>query len=195
MCGTPGLRNAGLGDRGARCYRLLRVSFNLVATAMPDGDDAILFSAILRPHRSGGRLVGRAVLAVAAVIWLPIAAVVATIGAWPVLPFLGLELALLALALGLSRRSGNAIEAITLSRQVLTVRRLDHWGTETSISFAPHWLQVIVETVDEDNNRLVLRSHGQSLTIARFLLPHERVALARALRRELARVRPAARAA
>lgn len=162
---------------------------------MPDGDDAILYSAILRPHRSGGRLAGRAVLAVAAVIWLPIAGVVATIGAWPVLPFLGLELALLALALGLSRRSGNAIEAITLSRQALTVRRVDHWGAETSVSFAPHWLQVIVETVDEDNSRLVLRSHGQSLTIARFLLPHERVALARALRRELARVRPAARAA
>lgn len=156
---------------------------------MPGGDDAIVYSAILRPHRSGGRRGARVVLILAAVIWLPIAAVMMVVGAWPVLPFLGFETVLLVVALGLSRRAGNAIEAINLSRQALTVRRVDHWGAETSVSFMPDWLQVNVETVAVDNNRLELRSHGRSLTIATFLLPHERVALAAALRRELSRLR------
>lgn len=156
---------------------------------MPRGDGAIVYSAILRPHRSAGPLAARVVLIAAGLVWLPIGIIVSLIGAWPVLPFLGLEIGLLAFALGLSRRSGNAFEAINLSRQALTVRRVDPWGGHSSVSFAPDWLQVNIERLDADDNRLELRSHGRSLTIGSFLLPDERERLARALRRELSRLR------
>lgn len=156
---------------------------------MPRGDSAIVYSAILRPHRSGGRLAGRVVLILAGLIWLPVGLAVWLIGAWPVLPFLGLELVLLALALAFSRRAGNAFEAINLSRLALTVRRVDHWGAQSSVSFAPHWLQVNIDPLDAGDNRLELRSHGRSLTIGRFLVPEERLVLAHALRRELSRLR------
>jgi uncharacterized membrane protein len=68
------------------------------------------------------------------------------------------------------------------------VRRVDHWGKQTDYSFQPHWLQVNIEEPPTRHSPVELRSHGRSLTIGRFLLPDERLELARALRRELFRL-------
>jgi uncharacterized membrane protein len=152
------------------------------------GTDEVVYSAILRPHRSAGKSGARMVVLLMAMVWLPVASVFAIAGAWPVLPFLGVELVLIYALLRLNQRAGNSLEAINLTRRALTVRRVDHWGKQSSFSFAPQWLQVNIAEVARDDNRLELRSHGRSLTIASFLLPTERAALASALRSALARL-------
>lgn len=68
----------------------------------------------------------------------------------------------------------------------MTVKRIDHWGKTLRVVFQPLWLQVNIEELPGNNNRLELRSHGRSLIIANFLLPQERVELARAAARTVA---------
>jgi uncharacterized membrane protein len=154
----------------------------------PHSDTSVVYSAVLRPHRSlGDRGIRLLLLLVTAACAVP-GVVFLSIGAWPVLPFLGLDIVILFLALRWNLKSGNEFEAINLSRRALTVRHADNWGVQTETSFQPYWLQVNIEELPADDNRLELRSRGRSLVIGGFLPPSERVTLAMALRRELARV-------
>ena len=148
----------------------------------------VLYSAVLRPHRSSGVSSARIVVSALAVVGLGIGLAFAIAGAWPVMPFVGVELLLLLGALHLNLRAGNALEAIALTESALTVRRVDHWGKETEVAFPPYWLQVNLDEPPSRRTPLELRSHGRSLVIGSFLLPEERLALARTLRRELARL-------
>lgn len=155
-------------------------------------ESAVLFSAVLRPHRSGGPHALRSLLVLLGVISGAAGLMFLAMGAWPVLPFLGLEVVLLVLMLRLNLKRGSEFEAINLTRSALTVRRVDHWGHERHFSFPPHWLQVNLEPAPGDNTLLELRSHGRSLTIGRFLPVAERQELALTLRRALQRVTAAA---
>lgn len=149
---------------------------------------AVVYSAVLRPHRSAGaRTIRKVILFVFAVLFSASLGFVAA-GAWPVAPFMGLEVLLLMGALRLNDRAGNAYEAINLTQAALTVRRVDHWGNRHEYSFPPYWLQVNLEEPPSRQTPLELRSHGRSLIIGAFLLPEERLQLARALRRELSRL-------
>jgi len=149
---------------------------------------AVVYSAVLRPHRSAGGNVVRWIIWLMGIAWLIVGVSFAAVGAWPVMPFLGVEVLLLYGALWFNQRAGKACEAVNLSERALSVRRVDHWGKQTDYSFQPHWLQVNIEEPPTRHSPVELRSHGRSLTIGRFLLPDERLELARALRRELFRL-------
>ena len=151
-------------------------------------ETAVLYSAVLRPHRSAGLRVARIVAGLVAALLVIVGAGFLLAGAWPVLPFLGLEVVLLYALLRFNQRAGNTFEAINLTRTALTVRRLDHWGKQSDFSFSPYWLQVNLREMPGQDNRLELRTHGRSLAIASFLLPHERRDLALTLRRALGRI-------
>jgi uncharacterized membrane protein len=151
-------------------------------------DGPVLYSAVLRPHRSLGRRGTTRIVLVVAGVWFVVGLAFGLMGAWPVLPFLGVEVLLLLVLFRLNLRAGNACEAINLTPRALTVRRTDHWGQQSLVSFPPQWLQVNLEPLAGRDNRLELRSHGRSLTIASFLPAHERAELALALRRALARL-------
>jgi uncharacterized membrane protein len=148
-------------------------------------DANVVYSAVLRPHRSLGAGGIRIVVILVAIASAIPGTLFLALGAWPVLPFLGLDVVILYAALRWNLRAGNAFEAINLSRRALTVRQANAWGRQTETSFQPQWLQVNIEELAADDNRLELRSRGRSLVIGRFLPPHERVELAQALRREL----------
>lgn len=148
----------------------------------------VVFSAVLRPHRSAGPSANRTLLLVLGGFLFAVGAAFVAAGAWPIAPFLGLELLLLGLAFRFNQRAGRAFEAINLTPEALTVRRVDYWGQSTRHAFPPHWLQVNLDEPPERHTPLELRSHGHSLVIGSFLLPEERLTIARTLRRELARL-------
>ena len=150
--------------------------------------EAVRYSVVLRPHRSAGASAVRAVICLVAVAWLAVGVVFVAVGAWPVAPFLGLEVLLLYGAFRLNAHAGNALEAINLTDNALTVRRVNFWGTQKKFSFPPHWLQVNFDEPPSNLSLLELRSHGDSLVIGMFLQPRERLELARVLRRELTRL-------
>lgn len=176
-------------DLGGRLVKLILVfapnAWNTVSLLV---NAPVVYSAIIRPHRSTGPNGMRLVLLLVAGVWMIVGSVLVSVGAWPVLPFFGLEIGLLAGAFALNNRAASAIEAINLTAEALTVRQIDHWGKQTLFSFPPHWLQINTDTQGPNGPRLELRSHGKSMFIGNCLLPDERLALARTLRRELFRL-------
>lgn len=149
------------------------------------GDAGLLFSAELRPRRGASLKAVHTLIWIVGGVWFVVGVCFWMAGAWPVFGFLGLDVALLYLALRLHHQAGNRVEAIRLTPDALTVRRVDPWGRRRTWSFQPYWLQVNLMEAEGRHDRLELRSHGKSLVIGEFLMPEERRALAGALRAAL----------
>ncbi|MEQ9360470.1 MAG: DUF2244 domain-containing protein, partial [Rhodospirillales bacterium] len=122
-----------------------------------------------------------------AVVWVPVAGLFTVVGAWPVLPLMGGEVLLLYGLLRLNLRRGREVETIAVTARELRVERISHWGTSRHWTFQPQWLQVIVDHPPRGRRAdLVLRSHGRSLAIGRFLTLEEKTGVAERLKRVLA---------
>ena len=160
-----------------------------------EAPEDLFFDARLSPHRSlspRGFLV--LMIAVGAACFL-IGLGFFLIGAWPVIGFLGLDVALIYLGFRLSYRHGRMYETLRLGRAALVVERVNHWGERRTWRFQPTWLQVLIDEPARHDSALTLRSHGRSLAVGSFLSPAERADLARALRAALERVRTAGQGA
>jgi uncharacterized membrane protein len=100
-------------------------------------------------------------------------------GFWPVLPFAGLEIALLWWAVRASLRSGQVRETITISEEWVTISRRDRHGEGSSV-FPRHWTRVTLHAplAALHPSRLVLESHGRACEVGKFLTEDERRSLA-----------------
>ena len=153
------------------------------------GTGPVLFDAVLTPHRSlppaGFRLLigGLAALAcLAGLIFL-------LVGAWPVLGFFGLDIALLAFCFHMNYRQGRRRERLRLTPDALTVERMSAAGRVEQVRLPPWWLRVEIDRSDERPGPLTLATHGRRETVGAFLAPWERVEVAEALRQALAPLR------
>ena len=142
-----------------------------------------LFDAVLYPHRSlSPRGVRNVILGFAAALAL-VALYFTLLGAWVVLPFLGLELLLIWWAFRTNARDGRAFERVRLTRDELTIARVRPSGRAQHHRIAPpHWLRVDLTSRPGGDNELRLASHGKSMKVGVFLTSEERDELATALR-------------
>ena len=148
----------------------------------------VLFAAVITPHRSLSPQ-GFIFLMIAIASISFICGIVFMIaGAWPVLGFFGLDVALIYLAFRLNYRAARAVEQIRLTRSELTIRRLDHRGRGIEIGIQPYWVKVEV-VGDGRAEEIRLRSHGEIHTVGAYLSPPERVAFAKELMAALKTVR------
>ena len=161
------------------------------ASAASAASDQVLFDARLSPHRSLSPVGFRMLMAAIAAALLGVGAVFFAAGAWPVIGFCGLELALVYLFFQLNFRDLRRYETIRLTDAALEVRRVAPDGSAELVSFQPYWLKVTVENSPGRSSRLVLSSHGRALDVGSFLSPEEREDLARALGDALGRRRRA----
>jgi uncharacterized membrane protein len=156
--------------------------------------DQVFFAATLSPHRS---LPPRGFFWVMMVLaggsfCASLGCVIA--GAWPVTGFFGLDVALVYLAFRLSYRSARQIENVRLTQAALDVERVSIRGDRRRWRFEPFWLRVVFEESDEgQQNRLLLASHGKSMTLGAFLSAPERRRLALGLKTALGNWRSALR--
>jgi uncharacterized membrane protein len=100
-------------------------------------------------------------------------------GLWPVLPFAGLEIALLIWAVYHSMRKGQERESITITTDSVTVVRCSSHKQQTSV-FPRHWAKVKLHAPSTalHPSRLTLESHGRVCEVGRFLTEDERRGLA-----------------
>lgn len=156
------------------------------ATPEPIPAEPVLFEAISTPPRSF-RPRGFLLMAGLGLLWaLGGGLVFVVMGAWPVLPFLGLEVAgVLALVALHHRWSGQAREVVSLTRQQLLVQRRDGLGRWERAALDPYWARV--EWTERQGLALVQR--GRRVPIGRFLSETEQQELAVTLRRVLAEYR------
>jgi len=110
-------------------------------------------------------------------------------GAWPILPFAGLEAVALAAAFYLNGRHAADYERIALENGSVVVEVRDGERVATH-RFDAHWVRLEVDATPR-NVRLALRSRGAALEIGRHLDASGRERLAAIVRGELARAREA----
>ena len=149
----------------------------------------LAFSATLMPHRSLSRFGFTLLMGFFAAVSLAIGIAFLMIGAWPVIGFCGLDVALVWLAFRLNYRSGLLREHLDLSEGLLTVRRILPSGRVREWRFQPYWLRVEMDDPPRHDSRLTLSSHGRRLTVGDFLTAAERHQVARDLRAALSRLR------
>jgi uncharacterized membrane protein len=117
-----------------------------------------------------------------ALLTFGIAGVATLLGYWPVLPFAGAEMLLLAWALhsNMQRRHEHEIIDISETEVVITHSR----GNPSRVVFPRHWARVKIRRPHSPLHRshLVIESHGRVHEVGKFLTDEERCQLAAALR-------------
>jgi uncharacterized membrane protein len=126
---------------------------------------------------STGRLT---VFAFLFVVSVGIATAFAVLGAWPILPFAGIEMLVLFLALRWIERHAADYERISIAGDRVEVEICEA-GRARSHELNRCWAQL----VSHDGARLALRSHGREIEIGRHLNDDQRLAFARELGRQL----------
>jgi uncharacterized membrane protein len=155
------------------------------ATAEP-----ILFEAVSTPAQSlserGMRLLCLLSVAAAAVP----GAVSLAVGAWPVLGFLGAEVALVLGLVALHRRwSARAREVVRLTESRLQIVTANGRGGVRQAEMQPYWTRVALEEVAGGVARLSLVQRGRHVEVGCFLSDAEKRDLGEALTMALARYR------
>jgi uncharacterized membrane protein len=157
----------------------------------PMDDDAAELDLFLRPYRSLSPT-GFGVVMTILAVWSFVGGIVfLSVGAWPVIGFVGVDVALVWWAFKASYGDRRAYERLRLAQGVFTVERSDKRGAKQHHEFPSYWLKVTLEKHGEDSNRLVLSSHGRHLAVAEFLGPEQREEVATMLSEALARSRTA----
>lgn len=142
---------------------------------------------ILRPNRSASWTEIKLFFAGIAGVSVTIAATFAVAGYWPVLPFAGMELALLWLCLCHNAARGRETEVIDIDERNVAIEQ----GTQSSRRswiFDRAWARIRIESPAArlHPSRLMLGSHGRSVRLGRFLTEAELRDLEKQLRTSLA---------
>ncbi|HEY2070525.1 MAG TPA: DUF2244 domain-containing protein [Rhizomicrobium sp.] len=151
--------------------------------------DPVLLDTTLRPNPPMSPKVLKLVLGIVAGINLVFALSFVVQGAWPIAPFMGLDVALLAWAFRESRIAASAFERVTLTASRLLIALKPARGAPSEIALNPYWVRVDYQDTGLPGSPLRLKSHGQSVQIGRFLGQSDRAAFAEVLKAALRQAR------
>lgn len=152
-------------------------------------NEPVFLDAILRPNPPMRPEVLRVILVLVLAINLAFALGFVLRGAWPIAPFMGADVALLAWAFRASRIAAQASEHVKLTASELSVVHRAPKRAPQSAVLNPYWVRVQLEEPADMPRKLTLVSHGKSVQVGGFLGPRERLSFAQALRRALAAAR------
>lgn len=136
------------------------------------------------PNRSLGPAGRRWVVAIVAVTVFGVAAGAALVGAWPVMPFAGLEVALVAVAFRRVERHDGDFERIEVGAHEVRVEAREAQCLTSFVAHRP-WVRLVVRS---RGTRCTLRLAyaGRTVPLGRLLSDEGRRALAQTLRGQIA---------
>lgn len=145
------------------------------------------FAARLVPHRSLSRNGFVTLMIFVGATCLISGILFMAVGAWPVLGFMGLDVAIIWLAFSANYRSARRYEEIAVWPHDLLVRQVSPTGRVREHRFNPFWTRFDVDRHAEFGiTRMLLRGHGRELDIGAFLNPVDRESFASAFGQALA---------
>jgi len=149
--------------------------------------DNVIFAARLTPFRSLGTTGFAVMMAFVGITCFGSGVMFYALGAWPIVGFLGLDVLIIWLAFRLNYRAGRASEIVSLSRDALTIRKVQPNGRSSEIFFNPYWVRLeVTEVEDEGVTRIEVRSRDEAVCVGAFLNPVDRRSFAHAFRAALA---------
>jgi uncharacterized membrane protein len=146
----------------------------------------------LWPHRSLPKrgFVGF-IAATAALLGLPMLAVLGTPVVWGVLPFAAAAVGGVWIAINRSYRDGEIVEDLTLTPDSMTLTRHGPRGRRQDWQANPHWVRVRLHASGGPvPNYLTLHGGGREVELGAFLSEEERLTLCRELREAQQNLRP-----
>ncbi|SFK38633.1 DUF2244 domain-containing protein [Caulobacter sp. UNC279MFTsu5.1] len=149
----------------------------------------LYMDAVIKPNRSMSRRGLHVLLGVLIAFNLMVAAFLLVLGAPPVLPFLGLDVLAVWLALRASFRAAERAERVRVTAEAVTVSREDEKGARMIWTSPTAFTRVGVDQPGEHETRVRLMMSRKRLTLGRALSPPERVDFARALERAILEAR------
>ncbi|MBV9905491.1 MAG: DUF2244 domain-containing protein [Alphaproteobacteria bacterium] len=149
----------------------------------------VLLDQVLRPSPPLSPRVLIRILAAVAFINLAFVAYFVVQGAWPIAPFMGLDVVLLGWAFRASTIAAKREEHIRLTPAELSVERRFPKKPLRAWQFNPYWVRVDMPEPAEHDSQLTLWSHGKFLRIAQFVAPAERAKFATHLKNALRQAR------
>jgi uncharacterized membrane protein len=111
------------------------------------------------------------------------------LGAWPVIPFMVADVALLAWAFRANYAAARGHERLTLVDDALTVARVSAQGVERRIGFEAYWTRVEIEETPAGDAHLWLAARGRRVRVGGFLSAPERRAVGATIAAALATYR------
>lgn len=102
-------------------------------------------------------------------------------GAWPILPYAGIEMAVLYLAFRCIDRHAADYERITIREKSVTIE-VQEGRAVAHLEMNRHWARVVCGS---GASRIALRSHGREIEVGRHLCAAKRAVMARELARGL----------
>ncbi len=96
------------------------------------------------------------------------------LGAWPILPFMAADTALLWWAFRANYASGRGHERVVLAGDALTVTRVSARGEVRRFGFEPLWTRVLIEEDALGDANLFLAARGRRVRVGGFLSAPER---------------------
>lgn len=151
--------------------------------------DPVFLDVELRPNPPMNPAVLLWILAAVAAINLAFATYFLSRGAWPVTPFMGADVALLAWAFRSSRIAAEAREHVRLTNTELWIAWHRPRGGDSEVVLNPYWVHVQLDSAGDMPRKLTLSTHGKAVQVGKFLGPRERHSFALALRSALASAR------
>lgn len=142
----------------------------------------VLLETVLRPSPPMKPRALLIILGVVVLINFAFAAYFVSRGAWPVMPFLGVDIGLLAWAFRASTLAARREERVRLTPEELHIARIAPKGTRSDISLNPYWVRVEMDEPADHWSQITLWSKGKSTRIGSFLAPGERANFAHRLK-------------
>ncbi|MGE7367546.1 DUF2244 domain-containing protein [Neorhizobium sp. NPDC001467] len=156
---------------------------------MDASEDRPVFAAELTAHRSLGPRGFRVLLALSGAVCVLYGLFFLITGAWPVGVFFGLDFLALYAALRLNYRSGRAREQVTVTRSLVSIRKISPAGRAVEHRFNPFWARFGVSRHEEFGiTAMYVTGKGRRTDVGSLLNPEDRESFASAFRGALASV-------
>ena len=137
-----------------------------------------------------GRRGFRAVIVMVAVLATIPGIIFFSMGAWPIVGFMGLDVGLIAWALLAHQRDGKRYEQVTLWPDQLELKQVDGTGKETLTRFNPFYVKLVIDRdFNERTTGLHLRTGERDVELGTFLNTDEKSSFAKAFGTALKRAR------
>lgn len=144
--------------------------------------EPVLFQAVCTPPRSFSPRGFRVLAGLLGLFTAMQATMFLIIGAWPILPFLGVEVGFaVALVAIHARGAARMVEVVMLTPERLVISRTDARGRHEEVVLDPYWARTVYRPDPAHAGVLRLESRGRSAEVGRHLGAAEKASLHDAL--------------